>query len=67
MGGPGGLRERSVGFDSRTRFRLSLAHPARGESLLPFVYKRPAKRIVDFLERVPDSAAMRRNLPDSIG
>lgn len=39
----------------------------RGESLLPFVYKRPAKRIVDFLERVPDRAALRRNLPDSIG
>lgn len=39
---------------------------ARGESLLPFVYKRPAKRIVEWLERVPDRAALRRTLPDAI-
>lgn len=38
----------------------------RGESFLPFVYKRPAKRIVDLLERAPDFEAVRRNLPDSL-
>jgi transglutaminase-like putative cysteine protease len=57
---------------SECRFEppFSLAYvpdPDRGESLLPFIYKRPAKRIVDFLERVPDQAALRRSLPDSIG
>ncbi|MBK7949124.1 MAG: transglutaminase domain-containing protein [Deltaproteobacteria bacterium] len=69
---PRGNRGGAGGLESVCRFDppYSLAYapdPARGESLLPFVYKRPAKRIVDFLERVPDSAAMRRNLPDSIG
>lgn len=37
-----------------------------GESFLPFIYKRPAKRIIDLLERAPDFEAMCRNLPDSI-
>jgi transglutaminase-like putative cysteine protease len=37
-----------------------------GESYLPFVYKRPAKRIVDLLERAPSLDAIRHNLPDSI-
>lgn len=48
---------------------FSLAHwpqAGRGESFLPFVYKRPARRIVDLLERAPDLEAIRRNLPDSI-
>ncbi|MEZ4331122.1 MAG: transglutaminase-like domain-containing protein [Myxococcota bacterium] len=40
--------------------------PERGESLLPFVYKRPARRIVDWLERVPDRATLRRTLPDAL-
>jgi transglutaminase-like putative cysteine protease len=40
--------------------------PERGESFLPFVYRRPAKRIVDLLERVPDFETLRRSLPDSI-
>jgi len=39
---------------------------ARGEALLPFIYKRPARRIVDWLERVPDEAALRRSLPEGI-
>lgn len=69
---PRGNRGGASEIESVCRFDppYSLAYapdPARGESLLPFVYKRPAKRIVDFLERVPDAAAMRRNLPDSIG
>jgi len=48
---------------------FSLAHwpqVDRGESFLPFVYKRPARRIVDLLERAPDFEAIRRNLPDSV-
>lgn len=40
---------------------------ARGESLLPFVYQRPARRIVDWLERVPDRKALRRTWPDALG
>jgi len=60
------------GVESVCRFDppYSLAYapdPERGESLLPSIDKRPAKRVVDFLERVPDQAALRRNLPDSIG
>ena len=70
-GNRGGAGEPGA-IESDCRFDppYSLAYapdPERGESLLPFVYKRPAKRIVDFLERVPDRAALRRNLPDSIG
>lgn len=69
---PRGNRSGPGGIESVCRFDppYSLAYapdPERGESLMPFVYKRPAKRIVDFLERVPDAAALRRNLPDSIG
>jgi len=37
-----------------------------GEAFLPFIYRRPAKRIVDLLERAPDFAAVRRNLPDAL-
>jgi transglutaminase-like putative cysteine protease len=40
--------------------------PNKGESFLPFIYKRPAKRIIDLLERAPSLDAIRRNLPDSI-
>jgi hypothetical protein len=38
----------------------------RGESFLPFIYRRPAKRIVDLLERVPNFETLRRSLPDSL-
>lgn len=38
----------------------------RGEGFLPFIYKRPAKRIIDLLERAPSFEAICRNLPDSI-
>lgn len=40
--------------------------PARGEALLPFIAKRPGRRIVDLLERVPDRAALARSLPDTL-
>ena len=39
---------------------------ALGEAFLPFIYKRPAKRIIDLLERAPDLSAIRRNLPSDI-
>lgn len=39
---------------------------ARGEVLLPFIAKRPGRRIVELLERVPDRAALARSLPDSL-
>jgi transglutaminase-like putative cysteine protease len=37
-----------------------------GEAFLPFIYKRPGKRVIDLLERAPSFEAMRRNLPDAI-
>ena len=37
-----------------------------GECFLPFIYRRPAQRIVDLLERAPSFEAVLRNLPDSI-
>ncbi len=40
--------------------------PEAGESFLPFIYRRPAKRIVDLLERAPSLEAVLRNWPDSI-
>lgn len=38
----------------------------KGELFLPFIYKRPAKRILDLLERAPSFQAVCQNLPDSI-
>jgi hypothetical protein len=35
-----------------------------GEKLLPWIYKRPGKRVIDALERAPSIEALRRNLPD---
>lgn len=40
--------------------------PTGGESLLPWIFKRPGKRVVDTLERAPDFETLRRNLPDRI-
>ena len=40
--------------------------PEAGEAFLPYIYKRPGKRIIDLLERAPDFAAVRRNLPDGL-
>ena len=37
-----------------------------GESFLPLIHRRPAKRILDLLEKAPDFAAVRRNLPDAL-
>jgi len=56
---------------SECRFEApwSLAYtpdPALGECFLPFIYRRPAKRIVDLLERAPSFEAVLRNLPDSL-
>jgi Transglutaminase-like superfamily len=58
-------------IESECRFEapFSLAFvpdPARGESLLPLISKRPGKRIVELLERVPDLAALQRALPDRL-
>jgi transglutaminase-like putative cysteine protease len=58
-----------VGSECRFEAPWSLAYAPDvnlGESLLPFIYKRPAKRIIDLLERAPDFAAVLRNLPDTI-
>ncbi|MFK7894392.1 MAG: transglutaminase family protein [Myxococcota bacterium] len=38
----------------------------RGEAFLPLIYKRPAKRIIDLLERAPSFDAVIQNLPDAI-
>ncbi len=61
----------STAIASECRFEapFSLAYvpdPARGEAFLFFISERPGKRIVDFLERVPDEKTLRRSLPDSI-
>jgi len=40
--------------------------PKIGESFLPFIFRRPAKRIIDLLERAPSLEAVLRNLPDAI-
>jgi transglutaminase-like putative cysteine protease len=37
-----------------------------GECFLPFIYKRPGKRIIDLLERAPSLDAVRNSLPDSL-
>jgi len=38
----------------------------RGERFLPWIHRRPARRIVELLERAPSLDAIRRNLPDAI-
>ncbi len=63
-GGPG-----AIGSECRFSPPYSLAFapdPERGEALLPTIFKRPGKRIVDLLERVPDLEILRRSLPDSL-
>ena len=60
---------RAIASECRFEAPYSLAYVPdheRGETFLPFIYKRPGKRIVDFLERVPDEQTLRRSLPDSI-
>lgn len=58
-------------FDTECRFEApwSLAYwpdAQAGEKFLPFIYKRPGKRIIDLLERAPSFDAVRNNLPDAI-
>ena len=58
-----------IASECRFEAPFSLAYvpdPGRGEAFLPFIYKRPGKRIVDFLERVPDEKTLRRSLPDAL-
>lgn len=43
-----------------------LPDAAQGESLLPVVFKRPGRRVIDALERAPDRAALKRTLPDRV-
>jgi transglutaminase-like putative cysteine protease len=38
----------------------------KGESFLPFIYRRPGKRIIDLLERAPSLETICRNLPDAL-
>lgn len=64
-------RGNRAGVDTECRLKApwSLAYwpdAGEGESFLPFIYKRPAKRIIDLLERAPSFASVRQNLPDSI-
>ena len=40
--------------------------PEQGEAFLPFIYRRPGKRVIDLLERAPSFEAIRRNLPDAL-
>jgi transglutaminase-like putative cysteine protease len=65
---PRGNRE---GVETECRFEppWSLAYwpdVDRGEGFLPFIYKRPGKRIIDLLDRAPSLDAVRNNLPDGI-
>jgi len=39
----------------------------RGETFLPWIHRRPARRIVELLERAPSLDAIRRSLPDALG
>ena len=46
-------------------FRLAYVPDAgRGEALLPMIFKRPGKRVIDALERAPSIEVLRRTLPD---
>jgi transglutaminase-like putative cysteine protease len=48
-------------------WRLSYAPDvSRGETFLPTIFRRPAKRIIDLLERAPDFESIRRHLPDAL-
>ena len=59
------------GIETECRFEApwSLAYdpdPEKGEHYLPFIYRRPGRRIVDLLERAPSLEAACRSLPDSL-
>ena len=64
-------RGNKEGVETSCRFEApwSLAYlpdAEKGESFLPFIYRRPAKRIIALLERAPGLEAVMRNLPDAI-
>ena len=61
--------EQVISTECRFEAPFSLAfwpNEDRGEAFLPFIYKRPAKRLIDLLERAPSLEAVVRNLPDSL-
>jgi transglutaminase-like putative cysteine protease len=58
------------GLEAECRFEAPWSLPwapdgDAGEAFLPFIYKRPAKRIIDLLERAPDFATVRKNRDDA--
>ena len=58
-----------IASDCRFEAPFSLAYvpdPERGEALLPWIFKRPGRRVVDALERAPVFESLRRNLPDRV-
>jgi len=58
-----------VSTEFRSEAPWSLAYwpdAEKGEAFLPFIYKRPGKRIIDLLERAPSFEAICRSLPDSL-
>jgi transglutaminase-like putative cysteine protease len=64
-------RGNKPGVETECRFESpwSLAYTPdaeKGEAFLPFIYRRPGKRIIDLLERAPSLEAICRNLPDAL-
>ncbi len=56
-----------IASECRFEAPFSLAYvpdAGRGEALLPWIFRRPGRRVVDALERAPGVEALRRNLPD---
>lgn len=60
-----GAPEATVRFEAPWGLPFEVDSEA-GESFLPHILRRPAKRIIDLLERTPDFAAVSRNLPDTL-
>jgi len=60
-----GTPEASVAFEPPWGLPFEV-DPEQGESFLPQILRRPAKRIIDLLERAPDFSAVSRNLPDAL-
>lgn len=64
-GAPGSVRESACRFEPP--WQLACAPDVeRGETFLPWIHRRPARRIVELLERAPSLDAIRRSLPDAI-
>jgi transglutaminase-like putative cysteine protease len=60
---------REIASECRFEAPFSLAYvpdTERGETLLPWIFKRPGKRVIDALERAPSIETLRRNLPDGL-